>query len=188
MALLSIPACGPEYPEGGLAALDDPPPQLDRPTTTYLDLGRGYLQIGDLRRAKDAFIRSLRLEGSTAAALTGAGIASERQGLLNEARRYFEMALELAPSSEIAHNNLGAVQYRLGDYRGAKRSFENAFAISSGTSKVASHNLRLTELAIKARSEYEVPVVENPTPLQREGTSEYRLLTAETNEEEEQGG
>ncbi len=183
----SLAACGPEHPKGGLSALDDPPATLGTPRTTWLDLGRGYLQVGESRLAKAAFIRSIRLEGLSAAALTGAGIAAERQGLLHEARRYFERALQQAPSSEIAHNNLGAVQYRLGDYLSAKRSFQAAFAISSGTNKVASHNLGLVELAIQKNAETEIPLVHNPLPLQREGTSEYRLLRADTKKEEVDG-
>lgn len=187
IALATLGACDPALPRGGLAALDDPPPGLPDPPTTYLALGRGFLQANDLRLAKAAFIRSLRVEGVSAAALTGAGIAAERQGLLREARRYFEKALDRAPSSEIAHNNLGAVQYRMGDFQGAKRSFRAAFAISSGTNKVAAHNLGLAELALKRKADSEIPLDRNPVPLQREGTSEYRLLGAENKKEEADG-
>lgn len=187
MAFAGLQACERSYPKGGLSQLDDPPPELAEPKTSYLDLGRAYLAVGDLRLAKAAFIRSLRVEGVSAAALTGAGITAERQGLMLEARRFFERALDLAPSSEVAHNNLGAVQYRLGDFEGAHRSFQTAFAISSGTNKVAAHNLGITELAIRKKAEGEVPIVENPVPLQREGTSEYRLLDAVTVEEELEG-
>lgn len=187
IALAIVCACDPVLPKGGLQALDDPPPSLPEPRTTYLALGRGYLQVNDLRLAKHAFIRSLRVEGVSAAALTGAGIAAERQGLLHEARRYFEKALDLAPSSEIAHNNLGAIQYRVGDFQAAKRSFQAAFAISSGTNKVAAHNLGLAELALKRKEESEIPLDRNPVPLQREGTSEYRLLGAENKKEEVDG-
>ena len=187
MALAGLLGCGPELPQGGLEALGDPPERLAEPRTTYLDLGRAYLQAGDTRLAKAAFIRSIRVEGVSAAALTGAGIAAERQGLLTEARRFFELALKRAPSSEIAHNNLGTVQYRLGDYLGAKRSFETAFAISSGTNRVAAHNLGLAELALQQKAEGEIPVTENPVPLQREGTSEYRLLEADNKQEELDG-
>ena len=184
MALAGLAACEPQHPKGGLAALGNPPDSLAQPRTTYLDLGRSYLETGELRLARAAFIRSLRVEGTSAAALTGAGIAAERQGLLSEAQRLFELALKLAPSSEIAHNNLGAVQYKQGDYQGAKRSFQTAFAISSGTNRVAAHNLGLAELALKEKAEGEIPITENPVPLQREGTSEYRLLEAENKQEE----
>lgn len=185
--LACLAACGPELPKGGLSALDDPPPELAKPKTSYIDLGRGYLHVGELRLAKMAFIRSIRVEGVSAAALTGAGIAAEKQGLLTEARRHFERALALSPSSEIAHNNLGAVQYRLQDFVGAQRSFQTAFAISSGTNKVAAHNLGLVELALRRNAELEIPLVENPLALQREGTSEYRLLEAGTETEELDG-
>lgn len=176
--ILGVAACEP-VPEGGLDALDQPPPPLDEPTTTWLDLGRSYLAINDLRRAKKAFIRSLRVEGVEAPALTGAGITAERQGLLYEARRYFETAVDYAPNSQLAHNNLGAIRYKLGDYEGARLSFQRSFALSSGTNRVARHNLGLVELALKRQSEGEIPVTDNPVSLQREGTSEYKIMRAD---------
>lgn len=179
MALSGLVACNPAVPLGGVDALGDAPERLREPTTTWLALGRSYLQINDLRLAKAAFIRSIRVEGATAAAMTGAGIAAERQGLLHEAKRYFERALKLAPSSDLAHNNLGAIQYKLGDYQSAKRSFSAAFAVSSGQNKVAAHNLGLAELALKRKAESEIALAPNPVPLQREGSSEYRLLGAD---------
>ena len=187
IALAGLCACEPARSDGGLAALGDPPSTLPVAVTSYVELGRHYLKNNDLRLAKAAFIRSLRVEGVSAAALTGAGITAERQGLLREARRFFEQALKLAPSSEVAHNNLGAVQYRMGDYLAAKRSFRAAFAVSSGTNKVAEHNLGLAEMALKRQADREIPLVRNPVPLQREGTSEYRLLGAENKNEEEDG-
>ncbi len=152
------------------------PPRLPAPSTSYLDLGRQYLRAGQIDQAKNAFIRSMRVEGLTAAALTGAGLAAERQGLLTEARRFFERAKSRAPSSVLAHNNLGAVLYRMGEYHAAKQAFQAAFALSSGTNRVATHNLALSELAIKQRLRENQPELPNPLPLQREGSGEYRIL------------
>lgn len=152
------------------------PPDIQAPRTSYLDLGRQYLRAGDIDRAKKAFIRSMRTEGITAAALTGAGIVSERQGLLTEARRYFERAKFKAPSSVVAHNNLGAVLYRMGEYHAAKQAFQAAFALSSGSNRVATHNLALSELAIRKARDDNPPEIPNPLPLVREGSGEYRLL------------
>ena len=60
-------------------------------------------------------------------------------------------------------------------------------AVGCGTNTVAGHNLGLTELALRNQAEGEIPIVENPVALQREGTSEYRLLEAVIEEEELDG-
>ncbi len=182
-ALLSLAACEKSLPRGGLSQLEAPA-RLPEPRGTYLDLGRQLLRTGDVRLARGAFIRSIRVEGLSAEALTGAGITAEREGLLTEARRFFERARARAPNSVIAHNNLGAVLYRLGTYNEAKRAFQTAFALSSGNSRIAHHNLGLTEMALREAEAATVPMARNPMPLQREGTGEYRLLEKEEDGQE----
>lgn len=148
---------------------------LPAPQTTYLDLGRALLQQKRVDLARDAFIRSLRTEGVTPEALTGAGIAAERQGLLGEARNFFEQARQRAPDSIMAHNNLGAVHYRLGEFHAAKRAFQAAFALSSGKNDIAAKNLGLAELAIEREAEENPALARNPILLQRLGTGAYKL-------------
>jgi len=173
--LLSLLGCAPAQPEGGLSQLHEPA-QLAAPGNSYLGLGRRYLVAGDVSLAKEAFIRSLRVEGMSAAALTGLGIAAEREGLLTEARRFFERARDVDPDSVLARNNLGAVLYRLGAYIEARRAFQAALTLSGGTNRVAAHNLGLTDLALHELDRNHVPIGANPYPLQREGSAEYRLL------------
>jgi tetratricopeptide (TPR) repeat protein len=148
---------------------------LPVPKTSYLDLGRDLLRQNRIDLARDAFIRSLRVEGVTAAALTGAGIAAERQGLLSEARSFFEKARAEVPDSVLAHNNLGAVHFRLGEYHAAKRAFQAAFALSSGKNDIAAQNLGLAELAIARQAEINPAPARNPIRLQRLGTGAYKL-------------
>lgn len=148
---------------------------LPVPRGSYLDLGRTLLQQNRIDLARDAFIRSLRVEGVTAEALTGAGISAERQGLMGEARSFFEQAQERAPDSVMAHNNLGAVHYRLGEYHAAKRAFQAAFALSSGKNTIAAKNLGLAELAIQRQEEQSPTLARNPILLQRLGTGAYKL-------------
>ena len=148
---------------------------LPAPTTTYLDLGRDLLRQNRIDLARDAFIRSLRVEGVTATALTGAGIAAERQGLLSEAQSFFEKARAEVPDSVLAHNNLGAVHFRLGEYHAARRAFQAAFALSSGKNDIAARNLGLAELAITREAEINPKPARNPIQLQRLGTGAYKL-------------
>ena len=150
-------------------------PQKKRADTTYLNIGRHLLRSNQPNLAQDAFIRSIRVEGLSAAALNGAGLASERLGLLHDARRYFEHAARIDPNSVTAQNNLGVVLYRLEEYDSAKRAFHAAFALSSGTSAVAQQNIGLTNNAIERQQNSGIALVPNPVPLQRLGTGEYIL-------------
>lgn len=175
MTVLMLGAC--EFlpvPPAAQLPPSEPLPQT-RAEGTYLNMGRALLTANQPDRAQAAFIRSIRVEGLSAAALNGAGIASEKMGLLNDAKRYFERAARLDPNSVTAQNNLGAVLYRLGEYHAAKRAFQAAFALSSGTNSVAAQNVGLANLAIRREEEQRQAKAPNPVPLQRRGTGEYIL-------------
>ena len=166
------------------AARLDPAPTLPQAEGTYLNMGRNLLASNQVELAHDAFIRSIQIEGPTAAALTGAGLAAERQGLLRDARRFFERARLLDPNSVMVHNNLGATLYRLGEYHEARQAFQAAFALSSCRSQVAEHNLGLSELAIRRQENRDLAVAANPFSVQRLGSGVYTLKKPGTVEHE----
>lgn len=155
---------------------------LPEPTATYLELGIELLRVSQNDLARKAFIRSIRMEGATPEAFSGAGVAAERNNLLGEAQRFFEQAHTLAPESVLTNNNLGAIHYRLGDYHSARRAFQAAFAISSGESDISERNLALTNIAIERENERYADVVRNPVLIQRLGTGVYKLGTGEETE------
>ena len=152
-----------------------PPVPQPEPGSTHLEQGRALLAMGDYAGASRAFNRSLAADGTSATALSGLGVAAEKRGLLAEAQRFFEAAVAEAPNSMVAHNNLGTVYYRQGNYEAARQAFETAFALSSGTSEIAQHNMGLTELAMARRAADNPGDVQNPHRLQRLGSGEYRL-------------
>lgn len=190
--LLSAAAC--EFPLRGpaieLEAPPPPPAPLPQPRTTWLDLGREFLAADRPDQAGEAFVRSLRVEGVTAAALTGAGVAAERQGMLTEARRHFEAARLRAPRSETVHLNLGAVLYRLGELHAARRAFQAALELSGGTSEFARRNIAISDIAIRgaeaavsaesaAAEPADVePVAADPLRIERIGPARFRLKEA----------
>ena len=161
-------------PTGPKVVLPSPNP-LPEPRTTYLDLGINLLRVNQNDLARKAFIRSIRVEGATAEAFSGAGVAAERQNLLGEARKFFEQAHRLEPESVLTNNNLGAIHYRMGDYHAAKRAFQAAYAISSGTSEISQKNLAISNIAIERENERYAPVVSNPVLVQRLGTGVYKI-------------
>lgn len=162
----------------------EPAPALPQSESTFLNMGRHLLRSNQPQLAKAAFIRSVRVEGVSAEALTGAGLASEREGLMRDALRYFQRAAKVAPNSVLAHNNLGAALYRLGRHHEAKQAFLAAFALSSGKNRIAERNLGVTELAIAREEDTAASLAPNPMPVQRLGTGEYTLPAPEQVEKE----
>jgi Flp pilus assembly protein TadD len=144
----------------------------------YLALGKRYLSIDEPELAYDAFVASMRTEGLTAEALTGAGIASEKQGLLTEARRFFDRALTLDPESLAANNNLGVVLFRLKEYYPAREAFRAAFALSSGQNEIAERNLNRVEVVVAQIEEAEKSDPAVSYRVVRLGTSEFRITPA----------
>lgn len=165
-------------PQDSTAALEPPPAVRPDGGQSYLALGKRFLASNQPALAMKAFAASMSAEGRSAAAVTGAGIAAERQGMLTEARRHFERARELAPESAVVHNNLGVVLYKLGDYHGARSAFRAALERSGGESRPARENLEQTEAAI---ARLELDPVANPAEtweVVRLGSDRFRLVEA----------
>ena len=139
-----------------------------------LEKGRNALRLGEFNSAKRHFISAINLGGNNAEALTGMGLAEEGQGHLAQAQRFFEGALKLAPNSVMAHNNLGVILFRRQSYHEAQQAFQSAYALSSGNSEIAQHNLRLANLTVAEIDANEAGVVHSHR-LRRIGASEYRL-------------
>ena len=167
-----------------------PPPEqpsardLARPGEGWLTVGKRLLAAGEHDLAMEAFERSLVLDGPSAEAMTGAGLAAEGQGLLTMAARYFEKARKLAPESVAVHNNLGVVLFRLDEPYRARQAFQAAFALSDGTSPMALQNLRLSEQVIAER-EARLTVIDSAMNFRvdRRGSSEFKLSALKPTEE-----
>ena len=153
------------------------------PQVSYLEIGRRLLRAEAYESALKAFMRSARLEGVTAAAMTGAGVAAEQLGRVREARIYFEAAVKLDPNSILARNNYGVALYKLGDYNTARAAFEAAFALSDGANQVAAQNLALVNYKI-AELDGEAPVyVDFGYEVVRTGSSVYSLTPSDDDDE-----
>ena len=93
VAALSVGACA---APGPVAELEAGPALSPAPRETYLALGARLLSANEPALAMRAFTASLSAEGITPEALTGAGIAAQRQGMLGAARQHLEHARTLA--------------------------------------------------------------------------------------------
>ena len=178
-AFLLAAAC--RGPEG--AAELEPQPQLQPERgQTYLSLGKRMLATDEPALAMRAFTASMGAEGLTAEAMTGAGIAAQRQGLLTAARRYFEAARDLAPRSATVHNNLGVVLFELEEYHAARAAFRTALGLSGRESEAAQENLARAEAAIARQG----PLADDPGAprVVRLGTDRFRITEAAPPESE----
>ena len=146
------------------------------PAGSYLALGKRMLAAREPDLALDAFLVSMSVDGISAEAMTGAGIASQQQGLLTSAQRYFELARGLAPDSIAAHNNLGVVLYMLKEYYPARNAFRRAFALSNGESEMVERNLNRVEATIAQIEEVSATDPAISIDVIRLGTSEFRLM------------
>ena len=173
---LLVAGCGAE--SGGLSALQAPPKVEAATQQTYIGLGKRYLAEREPELALRAFQRSIAVEGLSAEAMIGAGIAARHQGLLHEARRYMEQAVLLEPDSAVAQLNLGVVLFQLKEYHGARNAFRSAFAVSSGASDAAVRNLNKTEEIIaelEKNPEFDPSISHDVVRL---GGGEFRLVDA----------
>lgn len=143
---------------------------------SYLALGNRLLSANEPALALKAFTRSISVEGLSAEALTGAGIAARQQGMLGAARRHFQHARDLAPDSAIAHNNLGVALFALKDYDGARAAFRSAVKLAGDEkNEAARRNLERAEAALAA---LEGEGAEEPAATQRVvrlGTDVFRI-------------
>jgi len=169
---LALPGCT----EPMAQAASEPGTQAQQaPRGAYIALGKRLLAADEPELAYKAFLTSIRLQGLSAEALTGAGIASEKQGLLTSARRHFEQALKVDPESLTANNNLGVVLFRLREYYPARDAFRAAYALSSGRSEIAERNLNRAEAVVAQIEQAEQPDPAVSHRVVRLGTSEFRI-------------
>ncbi len=164
--LMGTAACAPQGPFA-------PPPETVKPADALMAEGTRFLRLGEPDHAYDRFVQAFRTGAPPAAALTGAGLALERQGLLHRARDLLEQARDLAPGAVNTQNNLGVVYYKLGDYPAARQAFRAAFAVSNGESGVALANLRAAERALAARAPRQAEGITHS--VQRLGGDRYRI-------------
>jgi Tfp pilus assembly protein PilF len=166
---------------GACARLESAPASAsagEAPAGSYLSLGKHMLAAREPDLAMKAFLTSMSVDGVSAEAMTGAGIAAQQQGLLTSARRYFEQARRLAPDSVTANNNLGVVLYKLKEYYPARNAFRQALALSGGKSEMAERNLNRAEATIAQMEEAAKTDPAISHDVIRLGSSEFRLMEA----------
>jgi len=94
----------------------------------YRIKGDIFLLRGEADKAKDYYLRSLDLVKDNIDALTNLGVAYDRLGKYEEAKKQFDRIIELFPNPYTYYNR-GLINFKIGKCREAIRDFEEAISI-----------------------------------------------------------
>ena len=89
-------------------------------------LGLGYLQAGDMQRAKRKLVMAMKQNPESPDVNDAMAYYLETTQQFQEAEKYYEKAMRLAPGKGAQLNNYGAFLCRRGKYRQAEKFFINA--------------------------------------------------------------
>jgi tetratricopeptide (TPR) repeat protein len=103
--------------------------------------GRAYLATNNAVQAISAFRLALAADASSVAALNGLGIAYDRLGRSDLARRHFEMALAIEPDAGDIAYNLGWSLHLASDDRGAVPWLQRASGSDDGRAAAAARRV-----------------------------------------------
>lgn len=88
-----------------------------------VQLGLGYLQQGDMQRAKSKLLLALSQAPQWPQALDAMGYYLENTGDTKTAAYYYQKAVSIAPTSGAVQNNYGTYLCRIGQYQEADNHF-----------------------------------------------------------------
>jgi len=110
----------------------------------HLEEGRTLLNNGNLNEAIEELSTAASMDPGLADARNLLGVAYDRKGLPELARRAFEEALKLDGANAQILNNLGYVLYKNGDYRGAADRLKKAVKLAPDDARIL-NNLGLAQ-------------------------------------------
>lgn len=93
----------------------------------HVEMGRAYLQRGDLRTAQERLQRALALDPRSTDAHTVIAVLNEKIDRTELAERHYRRAVDLKPADGALNNNYGQFLCRQGRFEEADRRFRVAF-------------------------------------------------------------
>lgn len=99
---------------------------LEKAARLNIELGVGYLNQGQVARAKSKFTRARNLAPQLPEVHYSYGYFQERQGEIASAEKSYQKAIALNPKGGNEHNNYGAFLCRQHQYRKAEKEFLKA--------------------------------------------------------------
>lgn len=151
MMLLLLGGCAGSGAPGGGAG--DVAPASQR-LQAHLDLAEGYLQEGDLSRAKLPLQRALEIDGRSWQAHDLMGRIYQREGEAELAEKHFRMAVRYNGRSSRVRNDYGVFLHQQGRHEEAVEQLRHAVADPDNPQRaVAYENLGLASLRVGLRTE-----------------------------------
>lgn len=95
--------------------LPDPASASDR-VTAQLDLARGYLEQGNMERARTSLNKALQIDPRSVETHVLLGVLNAAESEWGVAEKHFKTALQLDPKNPMALNNYGSYLYSRGRY------------------------------------------------------------------------
>ena len=114
--LVSLAGCVTESTGG----LPDPAPPASR-VNAQLDLARGYLEQGNMERARTSLNKALEIDSRSVEAHVLLGVLNAAESEWGVAEQHFKTALSIEPKDAMALNNYGSFLYSRGRYEEAVR-------------------------------------------------------------------
>jgi Flp pilus assembly protein TadD len=111
---------------------------------SHLEQGRTLLNNGNLNEAIEELSTAASMDPGLADAHNLLGVAYDRKGLSELARRAFEEAVKLDGANPEILNNLGYLLYKNGDYRGAADRLKKAVKLAPNDARIL-NNLALAQ-------------------------------------------
>jgi Flp pilus assembly protein TadD len=111
---------------------------------SHLEQGRTLLDNGNLNEAIEELSMAASMDPGLADAHNLLGVAYDRKGLPELARRAFEEAVKLEGANAEILNNLGYLLYKNGDYRGAADRLKKAAKLAPNDARIL-NNLALAQ-------------------------------------------
>jgi len=120
----------------------------------HLDLAEGYLETGDLDRAKRPLDRADQIDSRSWEAQSLRARILAMQGDVDLAERHFRQAVRFGPNEPRVRNDFGVFLYDLGRYGEAVEQLSRAVADPGNPHRaVAYENLGMANLRLDARTE-----------------------------------
>lgn len=110
----------------------------------HLEKGRHLLSIGQLNEAIAELSRAASMDSKLSEAHNLLGVACQRKGLPDQARRAFETVLKLDKNNVQTLNNLGYLLFTNGDYKSALKFLKKAVRLAPDDPRIL-NNLALAQ-------------------------------------------
>jgi type IV pilus assembly protein PilF len=128
--------------------LPDPAAPSDR-VQAQLDLGRGYIEQGNMERARTALNKALEIDARSVEAHVLLGVLNAAESEYGLAERHFKSALAIDPDNAQALNNYGSFLYSRARYEEAVRFLRQLVRDTDYRARSQAYeNLGLAELKI----------------------------------------